>query len=180
MTCKFELKKSSDQFMLNKSLFIYLSIISIILIGCSSPVAVDKNELNKSIKAIEKSINEDNLAQFSTQVTTTKLNKIFKIFTFIISIMDKHNPESNIITFTPVEIIPSSEDIKVEISISYNGTINALKFESLRGIVKKFVQIGMPSEATLKFKRVDNQYKLSDLSLPLTHEAAIAGINAVF
>ncbi len=178
MTCKIEYKKAVSISLC--SLLCSSILVSFILMGCSSPLAVNKNELNQSIKAIEKSINEDDFAQFSTQVVTTKVNKIFKIFTFIVSIMDKHNPKSNIITFTSVEIKPSSEDITVEVTISYNGTINALKFESLRGIVKKFVEMGMPSEATLKFKRVDNQYKLSDLSLPLTYEAAMTAMNVAF
>ena len=65
----------------------------------------------------------------------------------------------------------SSDGVEVDASISYNGTINALYFNLLRGLVKKTVQLGMPSEVTLKFKYVDNKYKLSGMKFPLAYQS---------
>lgn len=165
----------SKYFQFHKLVPIFVSILLLSVVSClNQPTEINKSEVLKAIKEIEKSLSEDDFSRWSSNITSTKLNKYFKVLTFYICILDKKNPEKDLVCLTPVSMKASSDVVEVDLAIDYNGTINALYFEKLRGAAKKFLQLGMPSEVTCKFQHVDNKYKLIDMSFPIAYETLFA------
>lgn len=152
---------------------IIMILIIMTLVGCSDtrPVETNKTEVLKAIKEIEKALSEDDLSLWSSNITSTSLNKYFKVLTFYTCILGKYNEGKELISLTPVSMRESDGVVEVDMSIDYNGTINFLYFDILRGVIRKSVQLGMPTEVTCKFKYVDNKYKLSDMSFSLLYDS---------
>ncbi len=146
------------------------------LISCSSENY--RTPLTQSIKEIERAINENDLSRFSSQAATTDLNKHFKIFSIFASLFDKSDPDARVIILTPVEFKNSFfGGVKANTSVEYKGTINVLKIQALSDILKKAIQIGMPDKVTFKYKKIDNQYKLVDISFGLTYDGLLLASN---
>lgn len=159
---------------------ISLLVILMMLAFISCSTENYKTPVTQSIKEIEKAINENDLRRFSTQISSTNLNKHFKIFSIFVSLFDKTDPNSNIINFIPVEFKESMfGGISVNISIEYKGTINALKIQALSDILKKIIQIGMPDRVTFKYNKIDNHYKLTGISFGLVYDGLLSASNFV-
>jgi hypothetical protein len=168
----------------------YIIISTILLFAITLLVSCSNNDnyinnkvlVTKSIKEIEESINKNDLNRFSAQTASTSINKYFKIFAIFASLFDKSDAESNVIIFIPVKYKKEmfGDNVKVDISIEYKGTISAIRISSLNSVLKKIIQIGMPDAVTFEYKKIDNSYKLSNISLGLAYEALISGSKYVF
>jgi len=158
----------------------WVLLISIIFTFISCSPDNYKIPITNSIKEIEQAINENDLRRFSSQVSSTDLNKHFKIYSIFASLFDKTDSSSNVINFIPVEFKASIFDsVKVNVSIEYKGTINVGKIQTLSNLLKKIIQIGMPDKATFKYKKIDNHYKLVDISFGLAYDALLSAADHI-